>query len=83
MEEHEEIDDDIPTGDGLDKNSAQLLLIKEMNNLIMVANVKRVRRSKGRTPLAPMLKGRRNLQQAVSMARKRGGYERLLKNAGF
>jgi hypothetical protein len=78
-----DVDDSNPTGEGLTKREAQHLLIKEMNARIQNSNIKRVRKTGGRTPLAPAFSGIRQINQAVFMARQRGDYKELLKVAGY
>lgn len=72
-----------PTGEGLTKREAQLLLIEEMNTRIQVRNIINIRRTGGRTPIVPTFKGRKQLNRAVFMARQRGDYRELLAAAGF
>lgn len=78
-----DVDEANPTGEGLSKRDAQKLLIEEMNTRIRVRNIINVRKTRGYTPLIPPLKGLRQLNQAVFMARQRGDYRELLINAGF
>lgn len=87
----------IPSGVGLSKREAQLVLVEEMNKLIQTSNRRRLNRFQaeekhwhmfGGTPpfpaiIAPGFSGRRHISQAVFMARQRGGYKELLSNAGF
>ena len=70
-----------PTGEGLTKRECQKLLIKEMNSVIYSNNLNRLRH--GQFYVAAPFKGLRQINQAVFMARQIGGYEELLKNAGF
>ncbi len=86
-----------PTGAGLNKRQAQLLLIEEMNKLIQTSNKLRLTVFRNQEQawlevggirpnpaiIAPGFNGRKHLSQAVFMARQRGGYKELLKAAGF
>jgi hypothetical protein len=78
-----DVDDSVPTGEGLSKRACQVLLIEERNSLIQISNLKRIRMTNGYTPLAPAFTGLRHIQRAVFMARQRGGYDVLLSNAGY
>lgn len=76
-------DEPIPTGEGLTTTEARKLLISEMNTLIQVGNLIRLRKTGGRAPLVRHFKGLKNINEAVFMARQRGGYDELLRNSGF
>jgi len=76
-------DVDEVTGDGLSVSDCRKLLINEMNELIKYGNLKRMRKTGGRVPLVPPFSGLKNINEAVFMARQRGGFSTLLGNCGF
>jgi hypothetical protein len=84
----------IPTGEGLTKKEAKRALIDEMNKLIQRKNVialrtynrKRKGEKAGVEPRSPFVINTfaaRHIDQVVCMARRRGGYEKLLEAAGY
>lgn len=67
----------------MDRREARLQLIAEMNELIRLRNIVNTRHTNGFTPLVKPITGLKQINRAVMMARKYGGYEQLIQNAGF